>query len=72
MAIRRAYEKLQDPQCQKVFSDFTDASGVTLQQKLDQSDKTAASYLGWLFFYNGDGTQLCDGAARHAFTIPGA
>src|SRR5258708_21566808 len=44
-AVMGARQRLARPQCQQVFSEFKDASGRTLQERLDTEEWTAASYL---------------------------
>ena len=57
LAFRRAAEgarrRLSNPKCQKLFSEFKDASGRTLQEELDALGQTPASFMGWVLFADG-------------------
>src|SRR5688572_6009227 len=52
-ALFGAFEKLGQAKCQRIFTDFRDASGQTLQEKLDALGETGRSYLQLVFFYEG-------------------
>jgi hypothetical protein len=58
-ARTRAVALLESSECRKVFSDFTDAEGRTLQEKLDALGQTPAEYLGTVHFLNGEVQPLC-------------
>ena len=58
-ARARAVALLERDECRKVFSDFTDAEGRTLQEKLDALGQTPAEYLGAVHFLNGEVQPLC-------------
>lgn len=58
-AVRGALEKLANPECQKVFSDFKDAAGRVLSKNLDEKSETPSGYLQWLIFRNGSDDAFC-------------
>lgn len=55
-----------------MFSEFKDASGRTLQEKLDAQGRTAASYLGWIAFADGARLRRCQDPNVFAMTEPGS
>ena len=75
-ALLGAYDSLGDAKCQGIFSDFRDASGQKLQEKLDALGETGQSYLGKLvLFYEGSGSRACyssKGDAVSAATATGS
>ena len=58
-AVMGARQRLARSECQQVFSEFKDASGRTLQEKLDAQGQTAASYLGLIVFADGARLRRC-------------
>jgi hypothetical protein len=76
VALRRAFmgarQRLARPECQQVFSEFKDASGRTLQEKLDAQGQTAASYLGLIVFADGARLPRCQNPTTFAMTGPGS
>ncbi len=70
--IRDAATMLATSECQAVFSDFRDAEGKTLKERLDVLGQTGERYLGRLLFYSGDGSQGCERRHKLAFTSPGS
>jgi len=58
-ARARAVALLQNEACRAVFTDFRDAEGRTLQEKLDAAGQTPAEYLGTVHFLNGEVQPLC-------------
>jgi hypothetical protein len=71
-AVRKASLELRGTECNKVFSDFRDASGRSLQQNLQDRGETGQSFLIWLIFYNGDAESVCRESKTAAATNPGA
>src|SRR5260370_34447302 len=49
-AVMGARQRLAQPECQQVVSEFKDASGRTLQERLDAQGQTAASHLRLIVF----------------------
>jgi len=58
-AVLGAFDSLGDGKCQGIFSDFRDASGQTLQEKLDALGETGQSYLKLVLFYEGSDQRAC-------------
>jgi hypothetical protein len=71
-AVQGATLKLQEQQCNQIFSDFRDGEGRTLQQNLQARGETGQSFLLWLIFYNGDSEGVCRESHTMAATNPGA
>lgn len=77
MAVRRAIEgaalRLEEPDCQRVFSDFGDRAGSPLRAALDRLGETPAAYLrGLLFFYDGASQRRCASGDILGGTRPGS
>lgn len=72
-ALSGASQRLERPRCQKIFSDFKDAAGRTLQQGLDDVGQTGASFLrGWILFADGRREPRCANFRVLAMTSPGS
>ena len=71
-SLDRARGRLERPQCQRVFTDFQDASGRPLQDALDRTGRSGAEHLGSLLFYDGGSQPRCLGARTLAFTWTGS
>jgi hypothetical protein len=54
-----ALKRLESEQCRKIFSDFTDAEGRTLQQNLDEWGMSPAEYISLIPFVDGSSQALC-------------
>ena len=67
-ARARAAALLEGDECRKVLSDFADAEGRTLQEKLDDLGQTPAEYLGTVHFLNGEVQPLCRRSAVQMVT----
>src|SRR6476661_3930419 len=52
-AVMGARQRLARPECLQLYSELEDASGRTLQERLDTEEWTAASYLGLIVFTDG-------------------
>ena len=77
MAVRRAIEgaslRLQEPECRRVLTDFTDAAGRPLEAALDRLGETPAGYLrGLVFFYDGSSQRRCATGEILGGTQPGS
>lgn len=70
-AGRDAAARLARPGCARVFSEFRDAEGRTLQQRLDRLGRTGAEHLQSVYFYEGTQWGGCQKQA-FAFTEPGS
>ena len=71
-AVRKASLELQGAECNRVFSDFRDGKGKTLEQNLQDRGETGQSFLLWLIFYNAEAESVCREARTAAATNPGA
>jgi len=69
-AVKAAAERLERPECRKVLSDFRDASGRTIQERLDALGDTPRQYLTRLTFREALDSR-CRDSARLAFTFVG-
>jgi hypothetical protein len=67
-----AAQRLQQPECQRVLSDFTDAEGHTLLAKLESWQQTPSQYLQEsITFVNGSTLPRCRKASIMMATTPG-
>jgi hypothetical protein len=71
-AVRDARSKLAGSACSRIFSDYRDSTGLTLQEKLDALGRTGQDYLEWLNFYDGAGKARCADRGTIASTSPGS
>ena len=71
-AVKAAAEKLERPECKQVLSDFRDASGRTMQERLDALGDTPRHYLTRLTFREvSDLDSRCQDSARLVFAYVG-
>ena len=74
-AVERAREgaarRLEDAECRRVFSDFHDGKGRTLEQKLEQWAMDPAEYLRIVPFVDGTGEHLCHREEVRLVSTPG-
>jgi hypothetical protein len=70
-AVRGARQRLEREECQRVLSDFADASGRALQENLDALGHEVAAYLGLILFADGSNRSRCQRSDVMAFTTPG-
>jgi hypothetical protein len=71
VAIRHAQAALEDPRCREIFRDFRDASGNTLQDRLDSLGLTGQAYLEGMLFYDGERREGCRASWTLATMTPG-
>jgi hypothetical protein len=71
MAREGAARRLSDPRCAQVFSEFTDADGRPLQEKLDAYRLTGPEYLALVYFADGLDRGRCEDAGVLATATPG-
>jgi len=72
-ALAGAVRRLERPGCQRIFREFKDVSGRTLQEGLDAVGQDGASYLqGWVVFADGQRETRCADTRVLAFTQPGS
>ena len=67
-----AAARLAEPGCARIFSEFRDASGVTLQQRLDALGRSGSAQLQAIYFYDGANRRGCQGNGTLAVTEPGS
>jgi hypothetical protein len=70
-AVEGAERRLARPDCQRVFGDFKDASGLTLEAKLVVLGRTPGEFLQELYFLDADDSERCMKRRAMAFTAPG-
>ncbi len=66
-----AAQRLQQAECQKIFTDFKDRDGRPLQESLDRWGVSAAEYLQMIPFLDGSSQQLCRWSKVDLVTKPG-
>src|SRR5262245_31891648 len=72
-ALERAAAKLREPGCRRVFSDFSDRYGVSLDRKLQTLGVAPEEYLmNWISFMDGNQQPLCRNRDIAAFTETGS
>jgi hypothetical protein len=71
-AVAGAFERLAEPRCQSLFTDFADGHGRPLQAGLDVLGHSGQSYLGLVIFYDGRGQPRCAVPHNLAATSTGA
>jgi len=71
-AVNEASRKLEKAECRRIFADFNDLSGRTLQQELNVLGRTGQMHLRWLIFYNASSEKFCADRNVVAATNPRA
>ena len=66
-----ALKRLESDECRKVFTDFTDAQGRTLQQNLEEWSASPAEYIGLIPFVDGSSQALCRKTKTALVASPG-
>ena len=66
-----AIRKLQDATCRKVFTDFKDTQGRTLQQNLEEWTADPADYVALVPFLDGSDQKLCRNTKTMLVAQPG-
>jgi len=66
-----ARARLEQPGCQRIYTDFRDPSGRPLQAVLDEAGRSGAEFLGTLLFYDGADQPRCEASRTLAFTVRG-
>jgi len=69
-ALLGAHERLGDPACRRIFTDFTSIDGRRLDEVLAEHGETGQGFLSLLFFYDASRRLACGDGARFAFTKP--
>src|SRR5262245_33134077 len=71
-ALGEASRKLADVRCRQVLTDFTDAAGRRLDDRLAGMGQEMPAYLGSVFFVDGSATRPCADRQVLAWTTPGS
>jgi hypothetical protein len=71
-AGRLAADRMSGPECARVFSEFKDGSGRTLQERLDTLGRSPTDQLQAIYFYDGSNRQGCQPRGALAVTEPGS
>ena len=66
-----ALQRLESEECRKVFTDFADAQGRSLQQNLEEWDASPAEYIGLIPFVDGSSQALCRKTKTALVASPG-
>jgi hypothetical protein len=66
-----AVKRLERAECQKLFTDFTDAQGRPLQQVLEERAKAPGEYVESIPFLDGSGVTLCRHPKVYLVSSPG-
>ncbi len=66
-----ALKRLESDECRKLFTDFTDAQGRTLQQSLEEWTASPAEYIGLVPFIDGSSQALCRKTKTALVASPG-
>ena len=67
-----AFRRLARPRCQDLLTEFTDAEGRPLVERLDALGRTPQSYLGDVLYADGSQTRPCASGDVLAVTNPGS
>jgi hypothetical protein len=68
-ALERAIQRVQQPGCRQLFSDFSDPAGVPLSARLHDAGVTPEDYLmQWMVFLDGSTAPQCRLRDTAAFT----
>jgi hypothetical protein len=71
-AIEGAARRLEQPECQQLFTDFEDTAGNTLLANLIRLRRSAVEYLREVWFVDASETRKCGmNDTIAAFTVPG-
>lgn len=71
-AALRARARLARPDCQRLFTDFTDEAGRSLQARLDELVLDGPQFFDLVGFYDGSTQLRCRQGRVAAFTQPGS
>jgi hypothetical protein len=64
--------RLEHTECQRLFTEFSNASGRPLQEALDALEQTGPGYLGLILFADASARPHCKAGRSFAFTMPGS
>ncbi len=71
-ALQAADQRLAEPACLEVLTDFRDASARTLEEALGANGVSARAYLRWIVFAQDRGSKACMTNGTVAATEPGS
>ena len=71
-ALVGARRRLEQPACQRLFSEFSDTTGRPLVEALEAKGRSGEEHLGDIIFYDGTRERPCERRATLAFTWPGS
>jgi len=71
-AIEGAMDRLQDPECRQVMTDFTDDAGHLLLANLQTLDQSAPERLSDMLFVDASDEPACLDPVTGAYTTPGS
>jgi hypothetical protein len=71
-ALSAASKWLSNPKCEPLFSEFQDANGIPLRERLRQMETTPEGYLQLVFFFDGAQHPTCQRHGILAFTAVGS
>jgi hypothetical protein len=71
-ALAGAVHRLERDECRRIFADFRDGAGASLQDRLDRLGVGARDYLSLVVFADGYGQRSCRGTDVMAVTAPGS
>jgi hypothetical protein len=66
-----ALKRLESDECRRVFTDFTDTEGRTLQQNLEEWTASPAEYIGLIPFVDGSSQARCRATKTALVASPG-
>ena len=66
-----ALKRLESEECRKLFTDFTDTKGRTLQQNLEEWTASPAEYIGLVPFVDGSSQAFCRNGKTALVASPG-
>ena len=71
-ALDGAARRLSRAECRRVFDDFVDADGRSLEKVVDATAKRPEDLLATLYFVDAEGTPQCRIEHMELFTAPGS
>jgi len=70
-ARQGAMRRLRSPDCQRILTDFSDASGRSLAENLESFALPVDEYLAKIVFFDGTGYRSCEAGAELFTTVGG-
>ncbi len=69
-ALIHASRTLAKPKCRRIFQEFSDSAGRSLQEALDTQGTSSEAHLASLLFYDGSAHPRCKVKYTFAVTVP--